>query len=574
MKRVYLLILFITIIFNSHLFANPFFTIGSNKYFTIFAYPHDLLKYPRSRAVYFGMTPQTLPWMGDLTNIANRPSDSYTSAYQSVEFETPSGYTGDPNAIKSYMNLSSYLYKDQYNFGGVYTTNFGAFLIELSSMKYDMELTSNGIGRAYETVGSQTEYYLVPFDAATLGKQNYTSLQFIYANEFFNIPMGLKFIYQKKKSDQASGYLNFTDKGVSYNTSHLTWAWATFGCAKIFGYSHINADAFFENSYTIYNGSEIDMQGSFEINNNFKTGIRYRKTHQDGDNYTWKDDASRKNYGYYYMDPNWKNAIYDDLLRAYSKVNLIKMKQGDAGLLFFLQYDNYSQTRENKLIESDPASKANTKEFTIETNPYINYKLADGGYFDAGILIEFSKAFYKNTSDRWNSVAGSTQKDVYWETTPNNGWDYSWENFSKGGHYFFSFGIELNPSINIYKGLNLDIRLDVVKKYSNIEKVYGKPEVPAGQSSFSFTQKNVRNNFKDETWAFGEIGFQYRIGTFDILFGYQTPVAYLLQKETKLNDNSKQLFEHTVKNTWQVQTPSGLRLQVVCDFDFSKGFDF
>jgi hypothetical protein len=232
-----------------------------------------------------------------------------------------------------------------------------------------------------------------------------------------------------------------------------------------------------------------------------------------------------------------------------------------------------SDKRMNKLIESDPASRSQIHEYTLETNPFLNYKL-DNGYVDCGILLEVSRAYYKNTSDRYNSAAGATQKDVLWSTSPYNGWDYSWETFSKGSHWFFSTGVEINPSINVYKGLNLDLRLTVLRKFTWMEKIYGKPEVPAGSKSYSFTETNTRNNFKNETWVSGEIGFQYRNGPFDILFGFRTPLAYLLEKKTELEDGQKQLFEHQIKNTWQVQQPSSLRLQVICDFDFSKGFDF
>jgi hypothetical protein len=572
MKKILLFIL-TTILFVSEGLANPYFTIGSNVYYTIFGYPHDLLKWSKQRSIYIILTPQTLPWQGDVTNMNNKPSDSYTSTYQSVEFETPNGYTGDPNAIKSWMNLSSYAYKDNFQFGAVYRTDFGTFLAEISRIKIDMELTSNGTGRAYETVGSNTTYYMVPFDAATYTKQNYFDAQVIYANRFFDIPFGFKLAYQNKTSDVPWGHLNFTDNGTYYQTNHLTWGWATFGCAKIFGYSHINSDAFFENSYTVYNGDQIDAQASFELGDNYKTGIRYRRVREDGDYYSWKDDATRKNYGDYIVDAKWKNAVDDDLIRAYSKINFINFRNAKAGILFFLQYDRYTLGKENKLVESDPISEAKIREFTIEINPFLNYKL-DNGYVDCGILIEFSKAKYDNTQDRWNSVAGLTQKSVYWETTPNNGWDESWESFSKGSHWYFSTGIEVDPSINIYKGLNLDLRLTILKKFTFQQKIYGKPVIPSGSNSYDFSESYYRDNTKNETWVMGEIGFQYKINAFDVLFGFQTPTAYLLQKKTKLSDGNKQLFEHEKINMWQVQTPSAIRLQVVCDFDFSKGFDF
>ena len=67
-----LLLLPVVILFAGEASANPSFTIGSNPYLTVFAYPHDLLRWP-DRGLVFNLAPQTLPWQGDVTNIHNRP---------------------------------------------------------------------------------------------------------------------------------------------------------------------------------------------------------------------------------------------------------------------------------------------------------------------------------------------------------------------------------------------------------------------------------------------------------------------------------------------------------------------
>src|SRR4030043_504576 len=89
--------------------ANPNFTIGSNPFYTFLAYPHDILRWP-GKAAFCYLYPQTLPWQGHVTNLSERPNDTYISNYNNFDFPVPDGYTGDPNAIRSYMRVSSYAY--------------------------------------------------------------------------------------------------------------------------------------------------------------------------------------------------------------------------------------------------------------------------------------------------------------------------------------------------------------------------------------------------------------------------------------------------------------------------------
>jgi hypothetical protein len=101
MKR---LIFILVVLFASSGYANPHFTIGSNPFYTFFAYPHDILRWP-NKAAFVYMYPQTLPWQGHVTNLSDRPNDTYISNYNYFDFPVPDGYTGDPNAIRSYMSL-------------------------------------------------------------------------------------------------------------------------------------------------------------------------------------------------------------------------------------------------------------------------------------------------------------------------------------------------------------------------------------------------------------------------------------------------------------------------------------
>jgi hypothetical protein len=541
--------------------ANPSFTIGSNQYLTIHAYPHDLLRWPGNAVVFF-YNPQTLPWQGDVTDIANRPSASYTSNYQSVEFATPSDYSGDPNDVRSWMQVSSYADRNRYILGGLTTTQHGKFLLEFGRTSTSMKLTALGTGRAYEDVGGQNVYYMVPFDGQTQSARADHDIKLTYANRVSGIPVGLKLHYTHKSSDVPEGYIRFTRDGQTYVSPHLTWGWATTGCNHIFGYAHINTDAFYQDHYTVFDGYRWDVQASFEMDGNYKSGIRYRTSQEDGENYSWEADTTNAHDGEYLVDELWKDRKTSDLLRAYSKVRFWQFGQLDLGVLFFLQYDRHKTVEVNKLAESEPTSIEGATEYVIETNPWFNYRYGRG-YLDFGLLLELARTGMKNTHERWNSVSRSVQPDVLWSTSPYQGWSPSWESYSKGSEWFFATGFEAYSSIDIYKRLALLSRLTVLKKYTYVEKIYGNSEIPPGGTSFAFEQTHVRNDSRNETWMTGAIGFSYGFGPFQTFATLQLPLAYLLKQETKLSDAGEVLFEHEQRNMWQVQEPITTRIMVV-----------
>jgi len=537
--------------------ANPSFTIGSNPFLTVFAYPHDLLKWP-DRGVVFSTSPQTLPWQGDVTDISNRPSEAYTSSYQSVEFATPTDYLGAASDVRSWMEVSSYAYKDRYTLGGLHTNKYGKFLLQLGMTKLDMELTSEGVGRS-----SESGYILVPFEAKTLASRDDLDFALTYANRLFNRPVGFRLKYVSKSSDQPNGYVKFTrGDGVTVDTPHLTWGWATTGCNHIFGYSSINTDAFFQSGYSVYSGNQLDLQISTENGGNHKSGLRYRRTREDGENYSWQYNEGDEFHGNYYVDDVWNDRKLSKLIRAYSKVRFYQIGQADLGMLFFLQRNTYSKTRVNKVSESDPDREEHEGQFILETNPWMNYK-ADWGYFDFGFLLELSRTGMKNTQTRWNGVSHADQPDVLWSTTPYHGWSTDWENFSKGHNWFFATGFEAGTSVNVYRRLALQTTLTVLKKFTRAKKVYGTSEIPSGGSSYEFNQTHVRNDSRNEAWMTGAVGFTYGFGPVQALVTMQLPTAYLITQTTKLSDGGGQLFEHSKKSMWQVQTPMTSRVLLV-----------
>jgi hypothetical protein len=559
--RKYVLLLLFAVLAANTASANPSFTIGSNPYLTVFAYPHDLLRWPE-RGLVFNLAPQTLPWQGDVTNIFNRPSVSYTSNYQSVEFAAPYDYDGNPDNVRSWMEVSSYAYRTRYGLGGLLTENFGKFLFELGKTALNMELSAEGVARTYEYYGSQKEYILVPFDGETTAERDNLDFKVTYAHYFLGNPLGLKMHYTSFSSGVPSGHIRFARDGETYVTPHLTWGWATTGCNHIFGYSHINADAFFQNTYTVYGGRQWDLQASFELKGNYKSGIRYRNRVDNGDTYKWKYDEGSEYDGDYYVDEQWMDRKTSKLLRGYSKVRFYTVRGMDLGLLFFLQIDSATQARVNKLVESDPTSSENAGGFALEANPFFNYHYGRG-YLDFGLLLEVSRTGMRNTRTRWNSVSGADEKDVLWSTSPYMGWSPYWEDFSKGSTWFFATGFEAYSSTGIYRRLSLQTKLTVLRKYTYTTKVYGESVIPDGGSSYEFVESHERNDYRNETWMTGSIGIMYGRGPVQALVDLQMPLAYLIKQSTKLGDNEKVLFEHAENSMWQVQEPVALRLMLV-----------
>jgi len=558
MKNIFLVfILLISIQFAG---ANPSFTISQNPYLTVFAFPHDIMYWPET-GIYFNYQSQRLPWQGNVTDVMARPSESYVNNFQFVEFAVPYEYTRNPDDIYSWAKMSGYALSKQYSVGGLYTTGYGKFLGEIGISTLNMKLMAEGVARAEE---EGEVYPLVPFESETRGAQYNYEVKLLYATRFSNNPFGLKIDYKRKNSVQPEGYLNFTIDSARYNTNHLTWGWATQSCNHIFGYAHINTDAFFQNDYSVIDGNQLDIQASYEFNGNYKTGIRYRSINDKGDNYNWNYNEGSQYEGSYSHDPDWYAQYTERFVRAYSKVRFLEVGNLGAGILFFGQYGKNASFDVNRTSEGDPNSQEITHQYIIETNPFFNFKF-DKGYIDFGLLLEGEYAPMKNIHNAWNEATGTEESDVLWDSSPYEGWSTSWESFSKGHDMFFATGGETYSSINIYKRFSMQAGLTLLKKFSTIRKIYGDSYVPEGGGAYEFNRTHIRRDRKNETWMTGNMGLTYGKGPVQFIGILQFPLAYLNKRKTRLEEDSNAvLFEHERRNVWQVQQPAMLRLLIVC----------
>jgi hypothetical protein len=540
-------------------FGNPSFTIGSNPYLTIFAYPHDILRWPAS-GVYFNYQNQELPWQGNVTDIMARPSESYTNNYQFVEFATPDDYTGNPSDIYSWSMISGYAHQRYFGLGGITTKPFGKFMGEFGVTTLNMLMEAEGVARSEE---EGEIFHLVPFNSKTQGAQYKFEGKILYANQLFNNPFGFKADYVYKYSIKPSGHLNFIIDSTLYQTSHLTWGWANQSCNHIFGYAHINTDAFYQDDYSVINGSQIDIQASYEFNGNYKTGIRYRLINESGDDYYWQYDEGSLYNGDYSRNPDWRSKNVDQFIRAYSKVRFFEVGNLGAGILFFGQYGNDRRFDVNRVSNSEPNSQEIVRSFIVETNPFLNLKF-EKGYIDFGLLIEEELSPMRNIHNVWNESTGGEEQGVLWDSSPYEGWSTSWESFSRGHELFFATGGETYTSINVYKRLSIQGGLTLLKKFTNLRKVYGNSYVPDEGGNYKFNKTHIRLDHRNETWMTGSLGLTYGFGPIQLISILQFPLSYLNKRETELSTvDDEILFDHERRNVWQVQQPASFRLIIV-----------
>lgn len=557
------LIVTLVLLSASSAYANPHFTIGSNPFYTFLAYPHDILRWP-SKAAFTYMHPQTLPWQGHVTNLSERPNDTYISNYNYLDFPVPDGYAGNPESIRSFMRASSYAYNIRYSLGGIWSFgDFGKVYLELGTNRIDMELRAEGVVRNNSTLE------LIPVAARTDAARRYYDLQLVYANTLFGNPIGLRVQYQTKNTDPPESEIKFARNGTVTTSNHLTWGWTTTPCAHIFGTSSQNFDAWFLNDYTLYKGGQLDLQLSYE-HGDHKSAIRYRTRNERGQNFYWRsnvaDTIPGSNFnGAYITDSRYEDEIADDLIRAYSKIRFWRIGDADLGLLFFFQYadrDN-NTVSVNKELDSEPLSSDSENEYTIEVNPWLNYKFGKS-YFDFGLLLELSTTAMENTSPRWNSQMGATQKGVLRNSSPSSsGFSPSWESFSQGQYTFFATGFEASTAINISGRFFALGSFLLLRKYSFITKEYGNSVIPAGSQQYGLEVSHTRDDYKNETWMTGSVGLMVGWGPMQILATMQFPLAYLLEKSTALADSRTTLYDLTQRNVWAVQEPVSFRLLLV-----------
>jgi hypothetical protein len=192
-----------------------------------------------------------------------------------------------------------------------------------------------------------------------------------------------------------------------------------------------------------------------------------------------------------------EDEIADDLIRAYSKIRLWKIGDADLGLLFFLQYadrDNNTVST-NQDLESEPLSSDAENEYTLEVNPWLNYKFGK-----SYSILDFCSRFPPRDGKHSSTVEwcnGATQKGHQEFLPYESGFSPSWESFSRGRYTFFATGFEASTAINVTGRFHALASLLLLRKYSFITKEYGSSDVPSGGTEYAFNGTHTRHDYKN-----------------------------------------------------------------------------
>jgi hypothetical protein len=539
------------------LFAKPSFTITGDPQAAFFAFPHKLTLLP-APALYLSLNYGPLPWMGNITNPALRPNDSYTSNYQSVQFDTPADYTGDPASVDSWaeFNGTNDLYTAALGFIG--RTGSWSYMAEVSGSFNSMQLKAAGIARGYSEAAGARLYSLVPFSANTSNTQGTFTGTVALAMPLSGIPVGFKLEGEYIPPNTVAGGFSKTKDGVETANGHLTWGWATTGCSNIFGFEHRDdvIDSFFLDSYDVVSGLRLNAQGSAQLPF-AEPGLRLRYSDLSGNTYAWNDATVS-----YQTNEAVKLEKRQGMIRGYSAFDLIKEKALTIGVLGFLEYDaNRSayQPRDTMGATTMPTSWKDESDYVLEANPYLNAVLGERSYLDFGLLLEGAYQRFDTKYARWSSALGSLV-EAYQDSSPIHGWSQYWEGFSKNDQGFFATGFEAVYRLGITKEVSLTATTLSLLKLTGERKDYGSSTGDPGE----YASKFVRSGYKRELWLTGSFGVNVLLGGVVSTIAVDLPLAYLLYQTTKLTDlaTSAVIFDHEKANVFQVQEPVKLRATV------------
>ncbi len=558
MKKKPIFSILLLIAHASFLSANPSFTIGSNPYLTIFGFPHKLLEW-EVPATTIGLYYFPAPWQGNINDPAARPSDSYTTNYQSVDFAAPEDYTGTGD-MSSYGLFGGYYDLYQLTGGRVFRLWDFVASLSLGGEYHRMSLQASGRARGYsEDAGGNRTYSVAVFDAKTENSRLAVLAAGILAGTFAELPFGLKLEAKYFFPNTVNGYFNWTKDGVSHDSGRLTWGWATVGCGNVFGFEHREdiIDTFYLDTFDVTSGLQADLQGSLR-HGMFESAIRTRISRFLGDRYDWNAAQVK-----YVTDPNTQVSNEKNMIRAYSKMSFIREDPVNAGLLAFVEYDNNREAiiPRNAGSGFEPSSWFGKQGVFLECNPFLNLKIGKYGYLDIGVLAELGYEPSEYKVMRWSGVAGGNV-ETYANSTPYEGWTQYWESYSNDHLFFFATGFEASHGLPVMREISLLTSVLSQFKLTWDRKSYGDGGVSG--ASATYAEHYYRWNFKRELWMTGSFGVMYRPGdSWNCTVLIQFPLAYLLYATTDLRDTGgTSLFNHEKSNLFQVQESFKIRANV------------
>ncbi|URA10510.1 hypothetical protein [Thermospira aquatica] len=539
------------------------FFVGSHPALSIVAFPQDLTQWEKPFFAV-GISYQSLPWWGDMDNPTNRPNEGYTSTEENIYFPPQEGEEqsyfqtyGTTHLVGVTVQSFSRPEKNLFLWG------------KLSYLPRFMVLSAEGNLRG-ET---NTEVHFIPFSYSASHLFNALSLEGIVASIYQGIPLGLKMGFSYENTGKIEHSFNATVNGTHISSERLLWGWTTVGCNHIFGYPHINGDAWFQNSYLTGPVWQWDIQAGISIPQ-IRFGNRFRLLGSLQQETTWQMDTNATtlletnfsgNYTpslYLYKTDGWLNRTYANV--TWKDGGIWKLNT-----LFFLGLDSSLTIR---VLSNDLASegwgKTKNSGILIEVNPNVSIKPSKQMLMDLALLISGEWHRTEKRGSYYNPLMG-TSRESWQNSTPVIGPEYSWEGFSYVDTTAFHLGVDMIFYLPLYgnKDRQIGLVLNVFEntQFSWLSKYYGTNRFTQQETSFDIVA--IRSTFRREAWLHTMVGIQYRQPPYQVRCEFLSPLLYSLAASQKLQTAAgEKLYEAKKSQNWAVQEGLALRITVAHEF--------
>jgi len=452
--------------------------IGPNPYYSFLTYPQDSRQLTLHSSFSFFYL-RARGWMGHLDIPELSPSPTYVNTEESVEENISSGQTAQAGFKGSWISPEIMAAPCVFEFKSVR-------IIPLVSGKLDnFSLRSSGLAVPYENPAA-----VIPFSSELAQRNGEFSLGLLAAASIRRAPVGMMLNYRRYKEGSPKGLLSFSQDGQDVRLNRFNWGWSTVqGCNHIFG-SKTNIDAFWEDSYTSTEGSQLDVVLGADIGEN-KLGFRFRRLMEYGDEYGFSAAENR-----YLKDPYRRKAA-KTFLRASELFKITDIHEAGLFLCAVAEADFLRQKNLTGGTELLDSFKENA--YALELLPILHFDLDRGGFFRIATSASF---FWKDYGYR--DVWGD--QEVYSPGWAHMGWETAWERSSYGHTFSFINFTEADLELPLIEKWAFLLSLDVWSHqvFAWTKRYYG--DNVKSEGAYDFVKEAERKNTLRESWFGGTFG--------------------------------------------------------------------
>ncbi len=513
------------------------FFIGSNPHTSRIAFPQDVLLVSYSYAAY-RIAYQWGPSYGNPEDPFGKPDTSYTAHKEEITFAQQEGDTQTSAFSKkgatdlfTHTLIHQHVWQDRLH-----------TLFSLSFKNLTSGTSFHGNLRG-ETEAGAVEY--VDVSSSVQAQSHMVYLEATTGLDLFSVPVGIKLGYGREWKEKPKGSTEADVNGSTVESGRMLWGWSTSGCNHIFGYPHINGDAWFYDRYTTGHTDQFDLQLGATLDR-VKIGSRYRFRTGVLEQYSWRsenvydqDDLPQeetldRNFNGSYRRADDAKLTARHIVRVYGNVTFMERSMFKLNTLFFVGGE-FCDSENVAAGDHEAATgvKETERALILEVNPNVNIYPGRHTTIDAAILTELAVSRYENTYERGTSGG---RKETYRNSAPHIGDEPWWENFSYADEHFFDIGAEINAYLPLYGNSGSSLGCSAILLYNNkftyTTRYFG--QTPEGSSAFDET--HTRETYMRESWLNTSVGFTYRHDRFLFQLHYAQPLVYTRYLETRVKD--------------------------------------